>query len=208
MEGPLFDFCRPEPSQEPMVVTPPLDMKQAESSQQHDKMAALEINLPSEGHYGVTKFPFVILHPYFMSEIAKILNKICPGCKSIRRELQNKVYEGEVVLAEQADKSTLAAHQATDQGYINEPDVEWEKLNEVNGDTLFMTSNFKEFKVEESHESNTWDENNAMTSTENKDVGYVENQQQNIADAIDLLPRLATGIDVNLKFRRSVLLFI
>ncbi|XP_019445190.1 PREDICTED: ubiquitin carboxyl-terminal hydrolase MINDY-1-like [Lupinus angustifolius] len=36
----------------------------------------------------------------------------------------------------------------------------------------------------------------------NKDVGYVENQQQNIADAIDLLPRLATGIDVNLKFRR------
>ncbi|KAE9613175.1 putative DNA-directed RNA polymerase [Lupinus albus] len=43
-----------------------------------------------EGHYGVIKFPFVILHPYFMSEIAQILNKICPGCKSIRRELQNK----------------------------------------------------------------------------------------------------------------------
>ncbi|XP_022759607.1 ubiquitin carboxyl-terminal hydrolase MINDY-2-like isoform X2 [Durio zibethinus] len=36
----------------------------------------------------------------------------------------------------------------------------------------------------------------------NKDAGYVENQQQNIADAIDLLPRLATGIDVNIKFRR------
>ncbi|OIW10796.1 hypothetical protein TanjilG_27742 [Lupinus angustifolius] len=35
MEGSLFDFCRPEPSQEPMVATPPLDMKQAESSQQH-----------------------------------------------------------------------------------------------------------------------------------------------------------------------------
>ncbi|CAL0311686.1 unnamed protein product [Lupinus luteus] len=140
------------------------------------------------------------------------------------------VYEGEVVLAEQADKNTLAApdlradgeitpHQgeliktflrnnasqltfyglfclqdglkereicvffrnnhfstmfkfegalyllATDQGYINQPDLVWEKLNEVNGDTLFMTSNFKEFKVEESHESNTWDENNVMTST-------------------------------------------
>ncbi|CAL0331670.1 unnamed protein product [Lupinus luteus] len=54
---------------------------------------------------------------------------------------------------------------ATDQGYINQPDLVWEKLNEVNGDTLFMTSNFKEFKVEESRESNTWDENNAMTST-------------------------------------------
>lgn len=38
---------------------------------------------------------------------------------------------------------------------------------------------------------------------QNKDAGYVENQQQNIADAIDLLPRLATGIDVNLKFTRS-----
>ncbi|KAG8374828.1 hypothetical protein BUALT_Bualt10G0036100 [Buddleja alternifolia] len=37
---------------------------------------------------------------------------------------------------------------------------------------------------------------------DNKDTGYVENQQQNIADAIDLLPRLTTGIDVNIKFRR------
>ncbi|CAK8539403.1 unnamed protein product [Lathyrus sativus] len=53
---------------------------------------------------------------------------------------------------------------ATDQGYINQPDLVWEKLNEVNGDTLFMTGNFKEFKVE-SHENNTWDENNVMTST-------------------------------------------
>ncbi|KAK7252639.1 hypothetical protein RIF29_36728 [Crotalaria pallida] len=43
-----------------------------------------------EGHYGVIKFPFPILHPYFMSETAQILNKICPGCKSIRRELGNK----------------------------------------------------------------------------------------------------------------------
>lgn len=37
---------------------------------------------------------------------------------------------------------------------------------------------------------------------QNKDPGYVENQQQNISDAIDLLPRLTTGIDVNIKFRR------
>ncbi|KAE9613173.1 putative MINDY deubiquitinase [Lupinus albus] len=152
------------------------------------------------------------------------------GTRSQNFEHPESVYEGEVVLAEQADKSTLAApdlradreitpHQgeliktflrntasqltfyglfclqdglkereicvffrnnhfstmfkfegalyllATDQGYLNQPDLVWEKLNEVNGDTLFMTSNFKEFKVEESHESNTWDENNAMTST-------------------------------------------
>ncbi|CAN6580759.1 unnamed protein product [Malus baccata var. baccata] len=53
---------------------------------------------------------------------------------------------------------------ATDQGYINQPDLVWEKLNEVNGDTLFMTGNFKEFKVE-SHTNDTWDENNAVTST-------------------------------------------
>ncbi|GMQ05216.1 hypothetical protein CsSME_00050331 [Camellia sinensis var. sinensis] len=53
---------------------------------------------------------------------------------------------------------------ATDQGYINQPDLVWEKLNEVNGDTLFMTCNFKEFKVE-NHANNTWDEQNAMVNT-------------------------------------------
>ncbi|RZB77537.1 Ubiquitin carboxyl-terminal hydrolase MINDY-1, partial [Glycine soja] len=129
-------------------------------------------------------------------------------------EDREPVYEGEVVLAEQYDKSTLAAPDlrakdeltpeqgeliksflrnnasqlifyglfclqyglkereqcgelyllATDQGYINQPDLVWEKLNEVNGDTLFLTSNFKEFKVE-NHESSTWDENNALTNT-------------------------------------------
>ncbi|KAJ7952396.1 protein FAM63A-like [Quillaja saponaria] len=40
------------------------------------------------------------------------------------------------------------------------------------------------------------------SNVDNKDASYVKNQQQNIADAIDLLPRLATGIDVNTKFRR------
>ncbi|XVE64926.1 hypothetical protein DITRI_Ditri07aG0141300 [Diplodiscus trichospermus] len=53
---------------------------------------------------------------------------------------------------------------ATDQGYLNQPDLVWEKLNEVNGDTLFMTGNFKEFKVD-SQASGTWDEQNAMAST-------------------------------------------
>ncbi|KAK4262699.1 hypothetical protein QN277_028230 [Acacia crassicarpa] len=61
-------------------------------------------------------------------------------------------YEGELYLL------------ATDQGYLNQPDLVWEKLCEVNGDTLFMTGNFKEFKVE-SQENNTWDEHNVMTST-------------------------------------------
>ncbi|KAL3833558.1 hypothetical protein ACJIZ3_008294 [Penstemon smallii] len=37
-----------------------------------------------EGHYGLINLPFTILNPYFMSEVAQILNKICPGCKSFR----------------------------------------------------------------------------------------------------------------------------
>lgn len=38
-----------------------------------------------EGHFGVIKFPFTILHPYFLTEVVQILNKICPGCKSTRQ---------------------------------------------------------------------------------------------------------------------------
>ncbi|CAN0841577.1 Ubiquitin carboxyl-terminal hydrolase MINDY-1 [Linum grandiflorum] len=53
---------------------------------------------------------------------------------------------------------------ATDQGYLNQHDLVWEKLNEVNGDTLFMTYNFREFKVE-SPRNETWDEQNVMAST-------------------------------------------
>ncbi|XWS48998.1 hypothetical protein CRYUN_Cryun13aG0125800 [Craigia yunnanensis] len=53
---------------------------------------------------------------------------------------------------------------ATDQGYLNQPDLVWKKLNEVNGDILFMTDNFKEFKVD-SHATGTWDEQNAIAST-------------------------------------------
>lgn len=44
------------------------------------------------GHFGAIKFPFTILHPYFMAEIAEILQKICPACKSIRQELRVKVW--------------------------------------------------------------------------------------------------------------------
>ncbi|GAA0152548.1 hypothetical protein LIER_37512 [Lithospermum erythrorhizon] len=51
----------------------------------------------------------------------------------------------------------------TDQGYINQPDLVWEKLIEVNGDTLYMTGNFKEFKVDD-HFNSTWDEHNAVSS--------------------------------------------
>ncbi|KZV42123.1 DNA-directed RNA polymerase IV subunit 1-like [Dorcoceras hygrometricum] len=39
-----------------------------------------------EGHFGLINFPFTILNPYFMSEVAQILNKICPGCKYFRHD--------------------------------------------------------------------------------------------------------------------------
>ncbi|CAK9173084.1 unnamed protein product [Ilex paraguariensis] len=39
-----------------------------------------------EGHFGLFKFPFTILDPYYISEVALILNKICPGCKSLQHD--------------------------------------------------------------------------------------------------------------------------
>ncbi|TMX01481.1 hypothetical protein EJD97_024444 [Solanum chilense] len=39
-----------------------------------------------EGHFGLVNFPYTILNPYFVSEVAQILKKICPGCKSVRRD--------------------------------------------------------------------------------------------------------------------------
>lgn len=36
-----------------------------------------------EGHFGLINFPFTILNPYFLPEVAQILNKICPACKSV-----------------------------------------------------------------------------------------------------------------------------
>nr|GMD99918.1 ubiquitin carboxyl-terminal hydrolase MINDY-2 [Ipomoea batatas] len=53
---------------------------------------------------------------------------------------------------------------ATDQGFINQPDLVWEKLNEVNGNTEYVTGNFKEFKAE-TLASTPWDEQSALAST-------------------------------------------
>nr|XP_043612926.1 ubiquitin carboxyl-terminal hydrolase MINDY-1 isoform X2 [Erigeron canadensis] len=54
---------------------------------------------------------------------------------------------------------------ATDQGYINQPDLVWEKLNEVNGDTVYMTGSFKEFNADNTPETPSWDEQNALANT-------------------------------------------
>lgn len=40
-----------------------------------------------EGHFGVIQFPYTILHPYYLSEVVQILNKVCPACKSLREDL-------------------------------------------------------------------------------------------------------------------------
>lgn len=47
------------------------------------------------GHFGVIKLPATIYHPYLVNEVVHILNQICPGCKSIkkqtRKDMQIKV---------------------------------------------------------------------------------------------------------------------
>nr|XP_043606591.1 DNA-directed RNA polymerase IV subunit 1 [Erigeron canadensis] len=43
-----------------------------------------------EGHMGLIKFPFTILHPYFLPEVVQILNKICPGCKNLIKDKAKK----------------------------------------------------------------------------------------------------------------------
>ncbi|KAL2235275.1 UNVERIFIED_CONTAM: Ubiquitin carboxyl-terminal hydrolase MINDY-2 [Sesamum indicum] len=52
----------------------------------------------------------------------------------------------------------------TDQGYINQPDLVWEKLNEVNGNTLYMMGNFKEFNIDTSN--GTWGEQSATNTAD------------------------------------------
>nr|GMD97687.1 ubiquitin carboxyl-terminal hydrolase MINDY-2 [Ipomoea batatas] len=53
---------------------------------------------------------------------------------------------------------------ATDIGFLNQPNLVWEKLNEVKGDTYYVTSNFKQFKLGNSS-NNAWDRLTAITST-------------------------------------------
>lgn len=73
---------------------------------------------------------------------------------------------------------------ATDQGYINQPDLVWEKLNEVNGDTVYMTGNFKKFKMDDPSNS-TWDEQNALSSTADY-LASIDSSQPNSSFNSDL----------------------
>ncbi|KAL8216665.1 hypothetical protein R6Q57_023502 [Mikania cordata] len=69
---------------------------------------------------------------------------------------------------------------ATDQGYINQPDLVWEKLNEVNGDTVYMTGSFKEFNAE-NPEPRSWDEQNALANTAEYIASIDDAAQENIS---------------------------
>ncbi|XP_062234132.1 uncharacterized protein LOC133931289 isoform X2 [Phragmites australis] len=53
---------------------------------------------------------------------------------------------------------------ATDQGFISQTDLVWQKLDEVNGDGVFLTSNFTPFNAEIPR-NDSWNEQQAMTST-------------------------------------------
>lgn len=55
-----------------------------------------------EGHFGFVKFPYTILNPYFLPEIAQLLNKICPGCKSM---LPNKAKSRKALSMRQESKT-------------------------------------------------------------------------------------------------------
>ncbi|KAJ7519998.1 hypothetical protein O6H91_20G062700 [Diphasiastrum complanatum] len=61
---------------------------------------------------------------------------------------------------------------ATDQGYLNQPDLVWEKLTEVDGDSVFFTGNFSLFKADENHGS--WSERDAVVET----TGFISAHQK------------------------------
>ncbi|KAL7160225.1 hypothetical protein ABFS83_01G079200 [Erythranthe nasuta] len=64
---------------------------------------------------------------------------------------------------------------ATDQGFIHEPDLVWEKLNEVNGNTVYMRGDFKEFKMR--------DRSNSTSDAENAMVDTADNHRSTIVSA-------------------------
>ncbi|CAM0909833.1 unnamed protein product [Alopecurus aequalis] len=53
---------------------------------------------------------------------------------------------------------------ATDQGFFSQTDLVWQKLDEVNGDGVFVTSNFTPFKAD-TPRNDSWNQQQAMTTT-------------------------------------------
>ncbi|KAL8064317.1 hypothetical protein ABFX02_01G081900 [Erythranthe guttata] len=124
--------------------------------------------------------------------------------------LQDEVTEREIcVLFRNNHFNTMFKYEgelyilATDQGFIDLPDLVWEKLNEVNGDTVYMTCDFKEFKMDGFIDS-SWDEENAMEfpstigSSEESSSFFFDSQlaialQQKEYEECNLQPPTVTG---------------
>ncbi|KAL7160223.1 hypothetical protein ABFS83_01G079000 [Erythranthe nasuta] len=92
---------------------------------------------------------------------------------------------------------------ATDQGFIDLPNLVWEKLNEVNGNTVYTTCDFKEFKMDGFIDS-SWDKENAtefpstIGSSEESSSFFFDSQlaialQQKEYEECNLQPSAVTG---------------
>ncbi|KAJ3680051.1 hypothetical protein LUZ60_016329 [Juncus effusus] len=54
-----------------------------------------------EGHFGAIKLPVAIYNPYFIAEVVQILNQICPGCLSVKHDIDT-----DNILLEASDKAS------------------------------------------------------------------------------------------------------
>ncbi|KAL5709479.1 DNA-directed RNA polymerase [Ranunculus cassubicifolius] len=56
-----------------------------------------------EGHFGYIKLPMDICHPYYIQDLLKVLNSICPACKRDKRDKRESRTKGS---SKKASKST------------------------------------------------------------------------------------------------------
>ncbi|XP_072982876.1 uncharacterized protein [Typha latifolia] len=102
----------------------------------------------------------------------------------ILRCLQDNIREKELrILSRNNHFSTMLKFNgelnllATDQVYLNKPDLVREKLSEVNGNTDFMTGNFEEFKTIDQGNKNlnedTVEIQSAIEVSESENVRYM-----------------------------------
>ncbi|XP_006283608.2 ubiquitin carboxyl-terminal hydrolase MINDY-1 isoform X1 [Capsella rubella] len=66
----------------------------------------------------------------------------------------------------------------TDQGYLGEQDLVWERLSQINGDSVFITGNFKVFK-RDSGENRKWGQKHAIKKSENVFCGINSEDMDN-----------------------------
>ncbi|KAJ4912937.1 hypothetical protein Rs2_07558 [Raphanus sativus] len=77
----------------------------------------------------------------------------------------------------------------TDQGYLNERDLVWEKLNEVNGDSVFVDGDFKVFKC---GESSNWDQQYALSNT----ADYIYSINSASKEGVEVDPDLKMAMEL------------